>query len=339
MSSRTKVVVARCMGLEAQQILEEDKTLDVVSWTEDSPCTGQWLLENIKGAGGILCTATEKINAELMDMAGPSLRLVSTMSVGYDHVDTPQLIKRGIKLGYTPDVLNEAVADITVMLALMATRIARVGMQVIDRDQWPSKPWAPFEFCGSQISSPSTVVGFCGMGRIAQATLHRLVSFGVRNVVYYSRSPSPDELILKTKHNLETMKHVSLDELARTSDLIIILTPGGPSTYHMINDAFLRKCKKTATVVNTARGTVVDSDALALALKEERIWSAGLDVVEGEPNVDTSHSLVKEPRCVIVPHIGSATLETRTAMATTAARNLVLGLSGKPLVYEAALGK
>jgi glyoxylate/hydroxypyruvate reductase len=171
------------------------------------------------------------------------------------------------------------------------------------------------------------------MGRIAQATLHRLVAFGVRNVVYYSRSPSPDEATLKAKYSLETMKHVSLDELALTSDLVIILIPGGTSTYHMIDDAFLRKCKKTATIVNTARGTVVDSDALALALKEERIWSAGLDVVEGEPNVDTSHPLVKEPRhvgatycdvndshdhahsrCVIVPHIGSATLETRTAM-------------------------
>lgn len=203
----------------------------------------------------------------------------------------------------------------------------------IVKDQWPSEPGAPFGFCGTQISSRSTVVGFCGMGRIAQATLHRLVSFGVRNVVYHSRSPSPDEAILKAKYNLETMNYVSLDDLACTSDLIIVLTPGGKATYHLIDDAFLRKCKKTATIVNTARGTVVDSDALALALKEERIWSAGLDVVEGEPNILSSHPLVKEPRhvwscvsslpmilteclsrCVIVPHIGSATLETRTAM-------------------------
>lgn len=172
------------------------------------------------------------------------------------------------------------------------------------------------------------------MGRIAQATLHRLVAFGIKHVVYYSRSPSPNEASLKAKYNLETMKHVPLHELASVSDLIIVLTPGGDATYHLIDDAFLRKCKKTATIVNTARGTVVDSDALALALKEERIWSAGLDVVEGEPKVDTNHPLVKEPkfvpytirsscilsgfisliRCVILPHIGSATFDTRTAM-------------------------
>lgn len=134
------------------------------------------------------------------------------------------------------------------------------------------------------------------MGRIAQATLHRLVAFGIKNVVYYSRSPSPDEAALKQRYSLETMKHVPLHELASVSDLIIVLTPGGKETYHLIDEAFLSKCKKTATIVNTSRGTVVDSDALAKALKEERIWSAGLDVVEGEPNVDSSHPLVKEPK-------------------------------------------
>lgn len=164
------------------------------------------------------------------------------------------------------------------------------------QNEWPTKPWEPFGFCGTQISSPDTVVGFCGFGRIAQATLHRLVSFGVKKVVYYTRSPSPDEAEIKARYNLTSIRHVKLDELAAESDLIIILTPGGASTYHMIDDAFLRKCKKTATIVNTARGSVVDSDALALALKEERIWSAGLDVVEGEPNVDSTHPLVKEPR-------------------------------------------
>lgn len=134
------------------------------------------------------------------------------------------------------------------------------------------------------------------MGRIAQASLHRLVAFGIKNVVYYSRSPSPDEAELKARYQLDTMKHVPLHELATVSDLIIVLTPGGSATYHLIDEAFLAKCKKTATLVNTARGTVVDSDALAKALKEGRLWSAGLDVVEGEPNVDSSHPLVKEPK-------------------------------------------
>ncbi|KAF8317148.1 hypothetical protein DL93DRAFT_2125172 [Clavulina sp. PMI_390] len=337
MSAKPKVVLTRYMGPEAKKILDDDKTIEVVLWEEDRPCTREWLLENVKGAAGIICASTEKINEELLNIAGPSLKVVSTMSVGMDHVDAPGLVTRGIKLGYTPDVLNEAVADITVMLALMATRIARIGMKTIDNDEWPTKPWAPFGFSGTQISAPGTVVGFCGFGRIAQSTLHRLVAFGVKNVVYYSRSPSPDEAAIQARYQLESIKHVTLLELAEKSDLIIVLTPGGKETYHMIGEEFFNKCKKTATLVNTARGTVVDSNALANALRENKLWSAGLDVVEGEPNVDSSHPLVKEPKCVIVPHIGSATLETRTDMATTAASNLVLGLANKPMIFQADL--
>lgn len=165
-------------------------------------------------------------------------------------------------------------------------------------------PWEPFGFCGTQISSPKTVVGFIGFGRIAQATLHRLVAFGIKNVRYHTRNRSAAESTLKTQYSLETLDFVDLDTIARESDLIVVLTPGGADTYHLINDTFLRKCKKTATLVNCARGSVVDSDALALALREERLWSAGLDVIEGEPNVDSKHPLVKEPRLVRSADLG-----------------------------------
>ena len=215
--------------------------------------------------------------------------------------------------------------------------------------------------CGPQVSttafSPSRTVGFLGFGRIAQATLDRLVAFGIANYLY-SSSPgslpkSKVEAILKKRHpTLREVRQVNLDELACQSDVLFILAPGGPDTHHVINEPFLRKMKKHAVLVNPSRGTLVDSDALAKALREKWIWGAGVDVVEGEPNVGLDHPLVKEPRCakgfttsslvadivhlrcVVLPHIGSATIETRLGMATLAARNLIAALLGGDMLSE-----
>jgi glyoxylate/hydroxypyruvate reductase len=153
--------------------------------------------------------------------------------------------------------------------------------------------------CGTQLSSPSTTIGFIGFGRIAQAALRRFVAFGVRHAIYHTRSQldlTTHTALVSSLPSLETLDHVSLDVLAQQSDLIVVLTPGGKETYHLVDDAFLSKCKKTASLVNCARGSVVDSEALARALRQEKIWSAGLDVVEGEPDVGRYHPLVKEPR-------------------------------------------
>jgi glyoxylate/hydroxypyruvate reductase len=177
-------------------------------------------------------------------------------------------------------------------------------------------------------------VGFLGFGRIAQATLARLVPFGITHCVFTSNpssTPNPAfEASIAEKFGLqpatEKVRRVELDELARESDVLIVLAPGGEKTRHTVNEGFLKKMKKTAVLVNTARGTVVDSDALARALREGWIWGAGLDVVEGEPHVPADHPLVKEPRAVVLPHLGSATTETRLGMATLAAKNLLGGL-------------
>ncbi|THH00708.1 hypothetical protein EW026_g1844 [Hermanssonia centrifuga] len=226
------------------------------------------------------------------------------MSVGYEHVDLDAIAQRGIKLGYTPDVLTEAVADISVMLALMAGRNVKETMQVVNNGEL-STNWM----------TTSRTVGFLGFGRISQATLARLVSFGFTDCVYTSNpsSQADPEADARTaeKYNLRSVRRVSLDELAEKSDVFFVLAPGGTKTHHIVNEDFLKKMKKTSVLVNTARGTLVDSDALAKALREQWIWGAGLDVVEGEPNVGLDHPLMKEPRCVILPHIGSATTETR----------------------------
>ncbi|KAG6830286.1 hypothetical protein H0H87_008584 [Tephrocybe sp. NHM501043] len=308
----------------------------VVTWPEDRIATREWLLENIPGAAGVLLMLTERIDKELLDLAGPTLCVVSTMSVGYEHVNLLELSQRGIKLGYTPDVLTAAVADLSVTLALMASRNIGEVMSLVKDNKWPTTHWEPFALCGPQLSttdmSPKRTAGFLGFGRISQTTLARLIPFGITDCIYTSSPNSAptttrDEDLAK-RHSLSSLRRVDLDQLARESDVLFVLAPGGPATRHLVNEDFLKKMKRTSVLVNTARGTLVNSDALAKALREKWIWGAGVDVVEGEPNVTADHPLVKEPRCIVLPHVGSATFETRRGMATLAVRNLLAGIDG-----------
>ncbi|KAJ7077182.1 D-isomer specific 2-hydroxyacid dehydrogenase [Mycena epipterygia] len=327
-------------------LLMERKDLDVVLWPEDRGCDRSWLLENIKGAAGVLVLLPDTVNLELLEAAGPSLRVVSTMSVGYEHVDLPLVLQRNIRVGYTPDVLTEAVADLSVMLALMAGRNDGVAYSLVKDGEWAKYNWSPFTFCGPQLSttasSPSRTVGFLGFGRISQATLARLVPFGITHCIYSgspnSKPETARDAALQAKYKLAALERVDLDRLARESDVLFVLTPGGKETYHLVDATFLRKMKAMSVLVNTSRGTVVDSDALATALREKWIWGAGLDVMEGEPKISKDHPLVKEPRCVIVPHIGSATFQTRMDMATRAIENLIGGLFGGQMPAELGTG-
>ncbi|KAJ6478825.1 hypothetical protein C8R47DRAFT_1219369 [Mycena vitilis] len=353
---RPKVVICRHLG-PAMPLLDERKDIEIVMWPEDRACQRPWLLENIKGASGVLVLLSDAVNEELLDagtlygtsltmyklasIAGPSLRVVSTMSVGYaEHIDVPFLAKRKIRVGYTPDVLTEA--DISVMLALMAGRNDGVAYSL-----WAQYPWSPFSFCGPQLSttasSPTRTVGFLGFGRIAQATLARLIPFGITHCLYTgSPSSQPDtarDAELQAKHKLKALERVDIDRLARESDVLFLLTPGGKETYHLVDAAFLRKMKPMSVLVNTSRGSVVDSEALATALREKWIWGAGLDVVEGEPGITKDNPLTKEPRCVMVPHIGSATIQTRLDMATHAINNLIGGVLGGDMPAELSNGQ
>ncbi|KIK99672.1 hypothetical protein PAXRUDRAFT_131611 [Paxillus rubicundulus Ve08.2h10] len=357
-----KVVVCRNLGPDVMPLLENRHEFELVVWPEDRACDRTWLLENIAGATGVIVMLTDKVDTELLDKAGPSLRVVSTMSVGHEHIDLKAAAQRALKVGYTPDVLTDAgksalhpcsstlmnfcaVADLSVMLALMAGRNGGIGAALVQNGEWSNFSWAPFGFCGPQLSttatSPTRKIGFLGFGRIAQATLARLVPFGITHCLYSSGPSSPPNLQrdaeLEKKYNLKAVAKVDLDELARESDVLFVLAPGGSGTYHVVNEGLLKKMKKTSIIVNASRGTLVDSDALAKALKEGWIWGAGLDVVEGEPNVTRDHPLVKEPRCVIVPHIASATLETRKSMATRAAHNLIAAIFGENMPAEVDL--
>ncbi|EEB89605.1 hypothetical protein MPER_12278 [Moniliophthora perniciosa FA553] len=276
-----------------------------------------------------------------------------------EHVDLPLIAQQNLRLGYTPDVLTDAVADLSIMLALMAGRNVNETMAIAREGRWPQFTWSPFALCGPQFSTtsqyPKRTVGFLGFGRIAQATLSRALALGVTDCIYYSNpSSSPklerDAAILKQHQpQLKSLRAVDLDTLASESDVIFVLAPGGEKTKHLVNEDFLKKMKKHGVLVNTGRGTVVDSDALAKALREQWLWGAGLDVVEGEPNLYQDHPLLKEPRhvitcccfyteftnrCNIVPHIGSATFETRVGMATLAANNVIAGVLNDKMPAE-----
>ncbi|KAF5351059.1 hypothetical protein D9756_008435 [Leucocoprinus leucothites] len=343
--TRPKIVITRYLGPEASALVTHKHSYEVVQWPEDRSCERDWIIKNVPGASALVVTVVDKIDAEVLDAAGDSLRVVSTMSVGYEHLDVHAIASRGIKIGYTPEVLTDAVADIAVMLALMAGRNVRETMQIVDQGRWPDFSWAPFLFCGPQLGSspvsPKRIAGFIGFGRISQATLARLIPFGVTGCLYTGNPQSEPNIdrdeALRQKLGLETLRRVDLDELARESDTIFVLAPGGPSTYHIVDETFLRKMKKTSILVNAARGSLVDSDALAKALREKWIWGAGIDVVEGEPNVAHDHPLVKEPRCVVIPHIGSATTETRVGMATLAIENAIATLTNQPMPKELRL--
>ena len=222
------------------------------------------------------------------------------------------------------------------------------------KKKWPTSPWTPFGFCGPQISvvpnetqpgkySQGRTVGFFGFGRIAQATLARLVPFGVSKFIY-TGNPSAvvDQATLDRDAAIaksvglpsDAISRVSLDDLASQSDVLFVLAPGGASTYHAIDASFLSKMKSTSVLVNASRGTIVDSDALAAALRSGQIWGAGLDVVEGEPHITTEHPLVKESRCVVFPHVASATTETRIGIGRLAAFNVISGVFGDEMPSE-----
>ncbi|KAF2108089.1 hypothetical protein BDV96DRAFT_693030 [Lophiotrema nucula] len=340
MPQKFKVVVTRQLIDEAQKLLEDVSDLDVVQWpSEDQPAERSWLLDNAQGASGLLVMLSDKVDQELLDAAGNDLKVIASFSVGTDHVDTAVLRKRNIRLGYTPTALTDAVADLTIMLTLMAQRRGGEAIGKVIKGEWPKMPWSPLLMTGPQIGG--STVGFLGFGRIGQATLKRFIPFGIKRARYLTSKPGQpakeDHFGLLKEGKIPIEPAQNWEQLARESDVVIIGCALTPDTKHLVGKDFLAKMKKTAVLVNIARGPVVDTDALVAALDKEAIFGAGLDVIENEPNIPADHPILKQPRCVLVPHIGSATIETREQMATESVKNLLAGLKGEAMVNEVQL--
>lgn len=286
----------------------------------DSNPTRQQILDAIPGHDAIFLAVHETINSEFLDIAGTSLKVVSTMSAGYDHLDVPEIKRRGIKVGHTPDVLSAAVSEIAVMLLLNAARRAHEGRKLLEAGDISKSPsW----LLGQDLRD--STVGIVGLGGIGQATVKKLIPFEVKKFLYtgHSKKKAGDDL---------GAIFVSLDQLLEESDFIIVATPLTNETRGLFDDNMFNKMKKNAIFVNVGRGGVVKTNALLKALKNGTIFAAGLDVVDPEP-LPKDHELLTLPNFEIVPHLGSATVKTRNDMSTVAAKNILNGLDGLPLIY------
>jgi glyoxylate reductase len=298
---------------EAGLLLLEDFDLTVLS---EAPPERDELLEAANGVDAILSTATEKIDGELLDAAGSSLKVVANMAVGYDNIDVPAATERGVVVTNTPGVLDETTADVAFMLMLAAARRLGESERVLRAGEW--EWWGPKLFMGPDVWGKK--LGIVGMGRIGQAVARRARGFGME-ILYHNRSRKQEA------ENELGARYLELDELLETADFVSIHTPLTDETRHLIGASDLQRMKKEAVLVNTSRGPVVDEAALAKALAEGEIFAAGLDVYEEEPKVHPK--LLKLENVVLAPHIGSGSIETRNKMAVLAAENLAAVLRGE----------
>ncbi|KAM8961111.1 glyoxylate reductase/hydroxypyruvate reductase-like isoform 1-T1 [Pelodytes ibericus] len=321
-----KVYVTRRIPPDGITILKQSGSCELEQWDSDDPIPRSELLKKVVGIQGLYCLLTEKIDKEVLDAAGPNLKVVSTMSVGYDHLSLEELKKRGIRVGFTPDVLTEAVAELTIALLLATSRRLIEAVEEAKNGGWGT--WKPLWMCGSGLTG--STVGILGLGRIGEAIVNRLKPFGVKKFLYNDITPR-EELAAKI-----SAEFVSLDELANQSDFITVCCALTPETLGICNKHLFSKMKKSAVFINTSRGAVVNQEDLYHALSNGEIAAAGLDVTVPEP-LPVDHPLFKLKNCVILPHIASATVETRNAMSALAANNLLAGLKGHVMPKEVPL--
>jgi glyoxylate reductase len=307
-----KVLVTREIPEAGLRVLEP---FDVTVLHERPPERDE-LLAAVRGASGILSTATETIDEEVMDAAGEGLRVIANMAVGYDNVDVKAAGERDVVVTNTPGVLDETTADVAFMLMLAAARRLGEGERLMRAGTW--EWWGPKQLMGRDVWGKR--LGIVGFGRIGQAVARRARGFGME-VLYHNRSRREE-----AEREVEA-RYMDLDELLDTADFISIHTPLTPETAHLIGAEELRRMKPETVLVNTSRGPVIDEAALADALAERRIFAAGLDVYENEPEVHPK--LLELENLVLAPHIGSASVETREKMAALAAENLAAVLRGE----------
>ncbi|XP_018601663.2 glyoxylate reductase/hydroxypyruvate reductase [Scleropages formosus] len=320
-----KVFVTRRIPQEGMRVLNQSGLCKVSLWDSDEPIPRTDLLQGVSGAHGILCLLSDRIDAEVINAAGPNLKVISTLSVGFDHLAVGEIKKRGVRVGYTPDVLTDATAELTVALLLATARRIPEGVEEVKNGGWSS--WKPLWLCGYGLSG--STVGVIGLGRIGLAIARRLKPFGVKRLLYSGRTSKPQAAEVDGEF-------ASLDRLVSESDFVVVSCSLTPETQGLCDKALFSKMKKTAVFVNTSRGAVVNQEDLHEALSSGRIAAAGLDVTTPEP-LPTDHPLLKLKNCVILPHIGSATYSTRGIMAELCANNLLAGLTGSAMPSELAL--
>lgn len=312
---KPKILVTRATFDEVVEKLRERFDVED-NQRDDAPWSAEELRRRIADKDGVLPTGADRIDAVLLD-AAPRLKAVCNIAVGYNNIDLAACSERGVVATNTPGVLDDTTADTTWALLMAAARRITEAERWLRAGNW--KGWKNDQFLGVDIHHAT--LGVVGMGRIGQAIAQRAKGFSMR-VIYHNRKRVPVEVERRTG-----AKYVGFERLLRESDFVSLNMPYSPSSHHLIGAKELGLMKRTAVIVNAARGGVIDDAALIAALKEKRIAAAGIDVFEGEPRFNPG--FLELDNVALVPHIGSATRATRTAMAMLASKNIAAALSGR----------
>ena len=327
--ARQRVFVARRIPDEGLQRIIDATDADL--WPDELPPPRDELLRRVTGVEGLLSLLTDRVDDELLDAAGPQLKVVSNYAVGFDNIDVPACTRRGIPVGNTPGVLTETTADLAFALLMAVARRIPEGYDYVRADRW--KTWGPLLLLGTDVHHAT--LGIVGFGRIGHEMAKRAAGFGMR-VLYHDvqRASAEDEAALGARF-------AEMKELLAESDFVSLHVNLTPETQGLMDAAAFAQMKPTAIVINTSRGPVVDQAALYEALRNGVIGGAGLDVTDPEP-MRADDPLLSLPNCLVVPHIASASRATRARMAEMAAANLLAGLRGErlptpvnPEAYEA----
>ncbi|HEY4679896.1 MAG TPA: D-glycerate dehydrogenase [Nitrosarchaeum sp.] len=281
------------------------------------------LRSKIGNIEGLICFPYDRIDSDLIDIA-KNLKVISTYSVGFDHIDTQYAKKKKIRVGYTPEVLTDATADLAFSLILDVLRRVSEGDRTIRSGKW-RQIYGAYDYVGTDLQGKT--LGIFGLGRIGSTLAKRAKSFDMK-IVYHNRKP-----ISKNKEKSLGVKYVTLDKLITQSDVISIHVPHTKETDQLFDMKIFKKMKKSAFLINTARGKIVNEKDLIIALNKKIIAGAALDVYESEP-ISEKHPLTKIQNVVLAPHIGSSTKETRAKMAEITIKNLNLGINGKNPIYS-----
>lgn len=311
---KPSILVARAVFPEVIERLRQH--FDVEDNQEDKVYTAEELASRLQGKDGMFSTLSEKVDPALLASC-PRLKAVCNMAVGYNNIDVSAASRAGVIVTNTPDVLNETTADFGWALLMAAARRITEAEQWLRAGQW--QKWRYDSFVGADLHGAT--LGIIGMGRIGQAIARRSTGFGMQ-VLYHNRSRLAPELEARANH----ARYVSREELLRQADHVVLVLPYSPALHHTIGEAEIALMKPTAVLVNIARGGIVDDAALIRALRERRIAAAGLDVYENEPALNPDFLTLSN--VVLTPHIASASVATRLAMANCAADNLIAALTG-----------
>jgi glyoxylate reductase len=319
-SMKKKVYLTRTIPEPAISILS--KECEIVVNKKPAPPTKKEILSNIRNMDAILCTLSDTIDGEIMDAAGSNLKVISSYSTGYDHIDIEEANRRGIYVTFTSDILAEATADLTFALILSIARRVVEADKFVRKKQWRFG-WMPNLFLGSDVNGMT--LGIFGLGSIGAAVARRATGFNMK-ILYHNRNRIINQL------NNPIANYVDVNTLLKDSDFLSIHATLNKDNFHFFNEVNLRKMKKTAFLINTSRGQIIDERDLIKALKNKWISGVALDVYEKEP-ISISSPLLRMKNVIILPHIGSATYQVRSKMSRVAAENLLNVLNGVEPLY------